>query len=291
MKGPNPSKLKPINPRNHNRYVFSAMVRLFHKKKVPAHPSKLPVEVGRYFLGAPYQAKPLEGKGPERLVINLRAFDCLTFVETVLALTSWIQSRRRSFSAFRDLLRRIRYRDGRIEGYASRLHYFLDWLRDNERKGFLKDVTREIGGQPFKKAFCFMTTHRDLYPALMTPMTFQSMKAIERSLSRKVAYFLPKEKWKAWEHRICDGDLIAFTTAVEGLDAEHVGFAVRVKGRIHFLHASSREGKVVLSHETLRLHLTRRKTATGLIVARPQQRKWAPGFDSIRFARFEVSSS
>lgn len=268
MKGPRPRKPKRTNQRNRDLAVFSQVVRLFRKKDHQAHPGELLVEVGRFFIGAPYRAKTLETEGPERLVVNLRTFDCLTFVETVLALTYLIQSRKRSFRAFRDLLRRIRYRSGRINGYASRLHYFLDWLRDNERKGFLKDVTSEIGGQPFKKTLSFMTTYPDLYPALKNGETLRKMKAVERGLSRTRAFFLPKACVKDKEDRISNGDLIALTTRIEGLDVQHVGFAVRQKKRIHLLHASSREKKVVLTRETLQRYLTRRRTVTGIMIAR-----------------------
>ena len=50
------------------------------------------VQIGRVFMGAPYQAGLLEGKGRERLVVGLDAFDCTTFVETVLALAMHVTS-------------------------------------------------------------------------------------------------------------------------------------------------------------------------------------------------------
>jgi hypothetical protein len=70
------------------------------------------------------------------------------------------------------------------------------------------------------------------------------------------------------EEQIRDGDLIAMTTNTEGLDVQHVGFAVRVKNRIHLLHASSKEGKVVLSKKTLYRHLMQSKVRSGIMVAR-----------------------
>lgn len=253
-----------IDPSN----VLGEVVRLFRGEAAPDQTGELLLKVARLFLGAAYTPRPLEGGGAERLVVNLRGFDCLTFVETVLAFALLIQSQKRSFATFRRLLRRIRYRDGSINGYTSRLHYFLDWLRDNEKKGLLRDVTPEIGGQPTRKSLSFMTTHPELYPALRDRGSFRRMKAVERNLSRTPFFFLSKEALEDNEDRIRNGDIIALTTATEGLDVQHVGFAERRGGRVHLLHASRREKKVVLSQETLRRYLARRRTATGIIVAR-----------------------
>jgi len=41
-------------------------------------------------------------------------------------------------------LQLVRYRGGIIDGYPSRLHYTTDYWYDNERKGVLKVVTRQI---------------------------------------------------------------------------------------------------------------------------------------------------
>ncbi|HPN47811.1 MAG TPA: DUF1460 domain-containing protein, partial [Bacteroidales bacterium] len=44
------------------------------------------IAIASYFMGSPYITGSLEAPGEERLQVNLRAFDCLTLVETVLAL-------------------------------------------------------------------------------------------------------------------------------------------------------------------------------------------------------------
>ena len=38
-------------------------------------------------------------------------------------------------------LQSIRYRDGKINGYTSRLHYIADWVNNGVRHGFMEDVT------------------------------------------------------------------------------------------------------------------------------------------------------
>jgi hypothetical protein len=185
-----------------------------------------------------------------------------------------MKSREKSFEAFRKILQKIRYRQGRLQGYSSRLHYFSDWIYDNQKKGIVRDVTAEIGGRPLKKAMTFMTTHPDLYPPLKNAATLRGMKSVERTVSRRSLFVIPKMALRRLEDRICDGDLIAITTNTEGLDVQHVGLAARVKNRIHLLHVSSIEGKVVLSIKTLYRYLMESRARSGVMVARLESRWW-----------------
>jgi hypothetical protein len=57
------------------------------------------VWVGKQFIGAPYVPHTLELPGEEQLVINLREFDCVTFVESVLALAQCIKGQSWTFDA------------------------------------------------------------------------------------------------------------------------------------------------------------------------------------------------
>jgi hypothetical protein len=252
-----------------NLNIFKKLIRFLDKKKASAKfPDQLILEIGKFFLGTPYVSGTLETKRAEHLVVNLREYDCVTFVENVVALVWYIKSRGKSFNIFRKLLQKIRYRQGRLQGYSSRLHYFSDWIHDNQKKGIVRDVTAEIGGRPFRKAITFMTTHPDLYPALKNAATLRRMKPIERMISKRPLYFIPKKALRRLEDRIHDGDLIAVTTNAEGLDVQHVGLATKVKNRIHLLHASITEGKVALSKKTLYRYLIQSKVRSGIMVAR-----------------------
>ncbi len=231
-------------------------------------PGNLVVETGRFFLGAPYREGTLEGPGREKLIVNLHAFDCTTFVETVLALVRCAASGKISPQEFRGNLRRIRYRRGKIDGYASRLHYFTDWLADNQKKKTLTDVSRDLGGERRQKEIHFMTTRRERYAALKNQTQAGKMRRTERRLSRSPFYVIGKERVSRIQDDIQPGDLIAFTTNQEGLDVAHVGLAVRERGRLRLLHASRREGAVVVSRETLSAYLRRRGNFTGILVAR-----------------------
>lgn len=233
-------------------------------------PGQLILEIGRFFLGAPYQTGALERAGKEKLVINLARFDCTTFVETVLALACCAAAGKLSPLAFRKNVKFIRYRQANIDGYASRLHYFTDWLRDNEKKKVLKDVSRLLSGTPVRKKINFMTTHRELYAGLENEAQLSRMLLVEKNLSRKAFHVIGKDKAARQQARIQEGDIIAFATDQEGLDVAHVGFAVRQGKSLRLLHASSKEGAVVISKETLQAFLKSNKKFAGIMIARFQ---------------------
>jgi len=226
------------------------------------------VEVGLHFLGAPYEAGTLEQKGPDGLVVNLRAFDCVTFVENAVILAGMIRAGKTAFGDYAAALERIRYRGGRRNGYPSRLHYFTDWLRDNGRKGVTREITRDLGGIPFRKAFHELTDHREDRPPLRGAAAFRRMRIVEAACSRRTLHCVPKADLPGIEKRIENGDIIAVTTNADGIDVSHTGIAVRGPRGLHLLHASSAAGKVVLSDETLYRYLISRRALTGIIVGR-----------------------
>jgi hypothetical protein len=258
-----------VNRHCQDRKILADLVRFLDRKKTPSPPAgQLVFEIGKYFLEAPYRVGTLETKGAEHLVVNLREVDCFTFVENVIALAWLLTSRQKSFNAFRRILRQIRYRQGRVQGYPSRLHYFSDWIHDNQKKGIVRNVTADAGGKPLTRVINFMTTHPELYPPLRKAVNLRGIISVERTISRRPLFVIPKKAVRESEGRIRDGDLIAITTTTEGLDVEHVGLAARVRNRVHLLHASSVQGKVVLSKETLYRYLMESSTRSGIMVAR-----------------------
>jgi len=225
--------------------------------------------VGQTFLGTPYVAKTLEIGESESLVINLQGMDCTTYVENVLAFSTLLMKDKMNFDSFASTLENIRYKDGKLDGYASRLHYFSEWIVNNEQKKLLEDVTAEIGGLEIKKDINFMSTHRDLYPFLQDEENFKKIKASENYLNHQSICILPQDQIEAHENQIMNGDIIALTTSITGLDITHTGIAIREKdGRIHLLHASS-SGKVEVSELPLVEYLKKIKKNTGIMVARP----------------------
>lgn len=228
------------------------------------------VEIGKSFIGTDYLAHGLENDGDEQLVINLSGLDCTTFLENSLVLARCIKKGKTSFEDYMSELQFIRYRDGVIAQYPSRLHYFSDWIYDNMKKGIVKDVTEEIGGEKIKFKLDFMSTHPKSYKQLkVNPDFIPIIKKQEKKISCREYYFIPKAKLAAKEDSIQNGDLIAITTTVEGLDIGHVGIAVRMDdGRIHLLHAPTVNTQVHITKEPLSEYLIKFKRHSGVIVLR-----------------------
>lgn len=231
---------------------------------------KTMVAVGKTFMSTPYVAKTLEIGDTETLVINLQGLDCTTYVENVLDFSLMLEKGESSFDDFTENLKNIRYKDGELEGYASRLHYFSEWIANNEKKGLLKDVTAEIGGTEITKDINFMSTHRKLYPFLGDDENFAKIQASEYYLNDQAICILPQHQIAANEHLIHTGDIIALTTSIDGLDITHTGIAtLEEDGRIHLLHASTGSMEVEVSKLPLADYLKKIKSNTGIMVARP----------------------
>lgn len=247
---------------------------LYNKKQIEFQELKpnaatLVTDIGRAFLGTSYMAQTLEINEKESLVINFHEFDCTTYVENVLAFSLLVKKQQFNIEAFANLLRNIRYRDGKLSGYGSRLHYFTEWIADNSDKGIIRDITKELGGIAIEKEINFMSGHRDLYPMLKDDSNFEDILTAEKRLNNKSIYYLPREQVKNLEKQLQDGDIIALATSIDGLDVTHTGFAyMNSNGRIHLLHASS-SGEVEISEKPLSEYLKGIKSNTGIIVARP----------------------
>jgi hypothetical protein len=238
------------------------------KTSAPTH-GELVAAIGLSFLNSPYRAGLLEAGSKERLIVDFRSFDCSTFIETVIALARCVQfNNDLSDKNFRRELQFIRYRGGIIAGYASRLHYFSDWLYDNSKKGIIRDISRQIGAKEKTKVINFMTSHLSNYPALGDKKVFQSMQNIERKISRRKMHVLPVSGLADAQAKIRTGDIIAFASKREGLDVGHVGFALWLGERLHLLHASSRVKGVVISAKPLLAYLKQNSQFTGIIAAR-----------------------
>ena len=113
-----------------------------------------------------------------------------------------------------------------------------------------------------------MTANAGKYPALADNQSYRQMKAVEQNISQRCNYYIPKKSFRDSQNRIMDGDLIAITTGLKGLDVIHVGIAMHVGKNIHLLHASKVSGKVVVSSRTLDSYLAGKRFRTGVVVGR-----------------------
>ena len=240
------------------------------KNKTTLSTGDLIIAGGKMLEGTPYVANTLDGGAAEKLIINLRALDCTTFAENCLALARTAQSATPNFATFVNELRSIRYRNKKLTDYSSRLHYFSDWIYNNEQKGFVKNVTCDINQQYVNFTVDFMSKHSDKYLQLKNNRKFvEIIAAQENEISQRKQCFIPEDKIAAVEDQLKDGDILGITTNIQGMDIQHVVMALRQNGRVHILHASQKYMKVLISTETLEDYLMGSKAATGIVVARP----------------------
>ncbi|MDR1102978.1 MAG: DUF1460 domain-containing protein [Tannerella sp.] len=256
-----------------DRAVFDRYVQAMQTKRTLPQ-GELIIETAQFFLGTPYVASTLE-KEPERLVVNLREMDCTTLVETCMALAHTVKSATPSFETFCRHLRQIRYRDGVIRDYTDRLHYFSDWICENERKGLIRDVTRQIGGKPHRITVSFMSTHPESYRQLKShPRQVEVIREKEKEISARRGYALISEaSVAACGDRMKNGDIVCFVTRIEGLDISHLGFIYRKGNVVRFIHASSSAKKVIVEPRSLTQYVADIRTHTGLMIVRPEEQR------------------
>lgn len=247
--------------------IFEAAINKIIAESKSVEYSDLVAAAGMYFLGTPYVGHTLEGE-TETMVINLRELDCTTYLENVVTLAILAKQGKTDFDSYVRQLKNLRYRNGEVDGYGSRIHYSSDWILTNETRGFVKNITKEIGGEPYTKKINFMTKNRDKYPRLADEKTFEIIKQSEENLNTHQHYYIPKAKVAAIEKNIESGDLIGITCTTDGLDITHVGLAIKQNGRIHFMHAPMSGEKVTISPEPLHDYLARHKGNTGIMVTR-----------------------
>lgn len=228
------------------------------------------VNTANYFLGKPYVASTLESDGEEQLIVNLREFDCTTFVENCIVLSRVIKSTDHSFSNYLRLLTEMRYREGYLDGYTSRLHYTSDWIYENQKSGILKDMSFDLDGSKQNKTIDFMSKHSHLYKHLKNnDINIKKLEKIEELINKRDTYcVISVEKVSTIENNIKNGDIIVFATSINGLDYSHIGIAYFMENGLHFIHASSQAKKIITEKKLLIDYCRDSKSCTGITVLR-----------------------
>jgi hypothetical protein len=236
------------------------------------------IRVGELAGGTPYEPYTLDaylrsGGSPahEPLTLSLTRFDCVTLVESCLAVARLAGLEGTpTWAGFGREIERMRYRGGQRLGYTSRLHYFSEWIRDGEQRSLVRDLGRELGGVEDTRPLRFMTEHRASYAALADPRVFQEIQTIERRLDRCPRRVIPTKRIPEAVSQIESGDLLGFATGIPGLDVTHSAFAHRGSdGILRVLHAPLSGGVVAVTRTTLPEYVAAIRRSTGILVARP----------------------
>lgn len=223
------------------------------------------------FTGNKYVAGTLEQGSNEPLVINTQELDCTTFVEQVVAIYATVNEGKEGFRDMCTNLQRIRYRGGIRSGYASRLHYISQWIADSAKQHIIHEIDYGPVGRTLPIDLHYMSTHPASYKQLQGNSTLvKEITKWERAMHGIEAAYIPKQELlrTANELPVYDGDIIALTTNIKGLDVTHIGFAFWENGKLHLLHASSAAGKVIKDHKNLYEYQKNKKNQTGIRVFR-----------------------
>ena len=268
-----------VDPDRERLDAWSATLRTEHLADAKLPLGRASVRVGELAVGTPYEAYTLEayikaGGNPRReepLTLSLTRFDCVTLVESCLAIARVARAGGTpTWAAFGREVERMRYRDGTRGDYATRNHYFSEWISDGARRGLVRDLGAELGGVEDGRPLRFMTEHRKSYPALADDRVFEAISAMERRLDGRARKMIPTARIPDVADRIETGDVLAFATAIPGLDVTHSAMAYRDRdGVLRVLHAPLSGGVVEITTTTLPEYVARIKRSTGILVARP----------------------
>ena len=256
--------------------IFQPEDRRIAEEKLSAFSAKssLPIsdlipEIGYSFLGIPYVGATLENGMEEKLVINLREFDCTTFAENCLALARTVKSGKTDFESYITELQHIRYRNGIRNQYLSRLHYFCEWIHNNAEKKIVSEDPN-LKGERFEKPIRFMSSHPDSYHVLKEhPEIIPTLISQEKEISSTDFYYFPKSNPENLIKNLKHGVIIGLTSNTEGLDINHTGIIVWKDGQFHLLHAGLTAKMVVISEGPITDFIKPESKNTGIMIARP----------------------
>lgn len=223
----------------------------------------------RKHLGITYVGGLLEVSPNETLVVTLQGSDCVLFVEHAVAMAMTTMQGSADFEQFTSNLALFRYGDGIIDGYASRLHYFSDWLRTNQSYGRIRILFQDRG-LPVLDDLSFMTENRTSYRQLSeSDSLFKIIRAREQALNAMTPLrYIPQDEILEYEDRMETGDILTFVTTIGGLDISHTAIVKRDGNRVGFWHAST-TGSVIVDPKSIYEYTRDRRNVKGIILARP----------------------
>lgn len=226
--------------------------------------------IANAFVGEKYVSGTLEQGIDEPLAISCSRLDCTTFVELVVAIAMSSRNGDTDFGSVCRNLEKIRYRNGKNSGYTSRLHYISWWITDEAKSGIVKEITASMSNEIQGGSLNYMSTHPDSYPLLVEyPHLINEIANHEKMSNTDNICYIPKERLNDCSTLdIKEGDIIAITTSIAGLDVTHIGFAYYNNGKLCLLHASSEKGMVIKDRRPLYDYLKNRKRHTGIRVFR-----------------------
>lgn len=252
----------------HSENIYFSIVKNL-KKECNKSTSNLLIKTAKFLIDTPYKSGTLEGE-EEILRVNLQETDCIIFTETCLAIA--INAHNKIFlpDSLFSTLKRLRYRNGIINSYKSRLHYTSEWILQGEKNGYFKDISKDIGNNTVvENKINFISSNPNCYKYLQdNPNEIKDFIEIENNLNKNTFYYIPKKNVPEILNKLKSGDIVCFNTTIKGLDISHVGIIYKEKGKTTFIHASSKAKKVIIEPKGLVNYINDIKTNNGIRILR-----------------------
>lgn len=219
---------------------------------------KTPILIGQYFIGAPYLANRLSKSNPEKVYFSFADFDCVTYVENVLAL----YNSKGIYARFGENLIKIRYND--TISYESRNHYLTSGLEKLVKLNILTPINNPFNSKSVFKKINYLSEHVN-----NKNIDNNKLKEIEKSISSWPIYYFDSMIDSVTNNLIQNGDVIAFLSSRNDLDFKHVGFVYFKNNKKYILHASQEKKVVCISDLTIDQYLLKNKKIKGFQIYRP----------------------
>lgn len=249
--------LEQIKPKPKSAVQLTIEQKIGLAREEKDFPKKI-VSVAESFYNTPYTITSLND---DSLIIRTDSFNCWTFVETTVAIVLSSTSNKIDYDLFKQITHKIRYRKGVKNGYVSRIHYFLEWKLNLEKSEVADDYSYYLNGQPIIKKLSYISS--------VAPDSLKkTLRTIEWNLSKEAFYYVPEDSIPNIEHKLLDGDIVGFVSDKENIDINHIAIIKKTDNKVLFIHATTTDNKVTLSHQTLFEYCKVKKNKIGIIVLR-----------------------
>jgi hypothetical protein len=220
--------------------------------------SKNPMLIGQFFKGVPYLSNRLSKSNPEKIYYSFSDFDCVTYVENVLALyySEGVNTK------FIENLIKIRYND--TISYENRNHYLTKGLQKMVALNILSPINNQFNSKSIQKNINYLSKHVG-----SNTINMDKLLNIEKSISFKNINYFDSTKYLEIIDLIKNGDVIAFVSSRNDLDFQHVGFVSTKNNKNYILHASQEKKVVCISNVTIEQYIFRNKKIIGFQIYRP----------------------
>lgn len=250
-----------------SQLIIQYQTELNQLEKQPNSVGESVYKAAELFTGTDYlSALPKDVPTKQKPIVCLRKVDCVSLLENALALHRTKGTPTLSaVDTFLSVSRQLKYRHGKPIGYASRLHYYGEWIEQGIQKRYFSLLGPDSLYQENERKLGLLSKD------LVLPDSLKSqMREIEARLNKTPLKLIPSDKVLAAYPHIQQGDIIFFAAKrPTGLDFGHAGILNKSsQGEVELLHASKDNSRVE-NFSSLLKYLKTHPRFYGFVLLRP----------------------